>query len=195
METDRVLRAEALLTELASMRGLVPYEFRRDFEIAVNAYLPRRYFAPRYVAPRPKCNWTLRNGNQCTHYAMHDYPLCSAHNQAFERQLNPPPPKPRCNRNKADGQPCQAFRMGSLAACKRHAIRDNLMPEVPTECSICYDEMTAENRTGTKCGHYFHKDCMNTWVSSRVNTFQKVSCPMCRTTLPKPKPVAVQASS
>ena len=196
MDTDRVQRSLELLTELRNMRGEVPYEYRRDFESALNAYLPVWYFAPRYIPPRPKCTWTLRNGNQCKHYAAHDHTLCSAHIQAFDRQMYPPPPKPRCTRNKADGQPCQAFRMGSLTACKRHAVRDNMMPEVPTDCAICYDEMTAETRIATKCGHYFHKDCMNTWVTSRVNTYQKVSCPMCRTTLPKPKPVAVaQASS
>lgn len=194
METDRIQRTEALLVELASMRGQIPYEYRRDFEIVMNTYLPVRYFAPQYIHPRPKCQWTLRNGNQCKHYALHDHHLCSAHVQAFERQLNPPPPKPRCTRNKANGEPCQAFRMCGLAACKRHATRDNLLPEVPTECAICYDEMTAENRMATKCGHYFHANCMSSWVMSRVNTFQKVSCPMCRTTLPKPKP-AVQASS
>lgn len=194
MEITREQRSLDLLNELNSMRGLVPYEYRRDFEIALNALLPVRYFAPRYVSPRPKCIWTLRNGNQCTHYAQHDFHLCSAHERAFDRQLNPPPPKPRCTRNKADGQPCQAFRMCGLTACKRHAVRDNLMPEVPTDCAICYDDMTAETRVATKCGHYFHKECMNTWVTSRINTYQKVSCPMCRTTLPKPKP-AVQASS
>jgi hypothetical protein len=192
MEDNRVLRAEALLTELASMRGLVPYEFRRDFEVALNAYLPVRYFAPRYVPPRPKCEWTLRNGNRCTHNAMFDQHLCSAHIRAFERRLdreqNPPAPKPKCTQNKADGQPCQAFRMGGSTACKRHAIRDNMMPEVPTECAICYDEMTADNATGTKCGHYFHKSCMTTWVTSRMASYQKVSCPMCRTSLPRPRP-------
>ena len=195
MESDRVVRAEALLTELAGMRGLIPYEFRRDFEITMHTVLPRRLFAPRYVPPRPKCEWTLRNGNRCTHNALYDQHLCSVHMRVFERQLNPPPPKPKCTQNKANGEPCQAARMCGSTACKRHAIRDNMMPEIPTECAICYDDLAPENTTGTKCGHYFHKSCMETWVTSRVASYQKVSCPMCRTSLPRPRPAPVAQSS
>ena len=44
------------------------------------------------------------------------------------------------------------------------------------ECPICSEEIKDEAQIkATKCGHLFHKDCLNQWTS------QNNSCPSCRT--------------
>ena len=40
-------------------------------------------------------------------------------------------------------------------------------------CSICMEELT-KNTVITKCGHVFHIDCLNKWLSKNY------SCPVCR---------------
>lgn len=45
------------------------------------------------------------------------------------------------------------------------------------ECSICLDEITPPNNlpiAAAKCGHLFHKGCINNWVVKHSN------CPQCR---------------
>ena len=42
-------------------------------------------------------------------------------------------------------------------------------------CPICYDELNNENIVVIiKCGHIFHKNCINRWLN------QNFSCPICR---------------
>ena len=47
-------------------------------------------------------------------------------------------------------------------------------------CSICLcDCKTKKTTIMTKCGHRFHKDCLNEWVNN--GTYEKYPpCPMCR---------------
>jgi len=42
------------------------------------------------------------------------------------------------------------------------------------ECSICLDNITTENESVRTCGHVFHTECINAWLT--LNT----KCPMCR---------------
>ena len=79
----------------------------------------------------------------------------------------------------AAGQPCKRGRILGSTACKSHAKRDGLMPVVPTECCICYEDLTDETRTVTPCNHHFHKGCVGRWLGTNS------SCPMCRTTVPR----------
>ena len=41
------------------------------------------------------------------------------------------------------------------------------------ECPICYEEMTNKT-TQLKCGHTFHKHCIDRWAE------QQCTCPYCR---------------
>jgi SUMO ligase MMS21 Smc5/6 complex component len=43
------------------------------------------------------------------------------------------------------------------------------------ECSICLEKIIKDNMK-TKCNHYFHNDCINSWKNIGKN-----SCPNCRT--------------
>jgi len=41
------------------------------------------------------------------------------------------------------------------------------------ECPICYEDMNTQT-TQLKCGHTFHKDCIDRWAE------QQCTCPYCR---------------
>lgn len=43
----------------------------------------------------------------------------------------------------------------------------------PQECSICFETNTELIKT--RCNHYFHRECLQTWCHNHHN-----SCPMCR---------------
>lgn len=179
-EPTRVERAAALLTELFSMRGLVPREMQYEYERAMNVRLPVSFFAPVY---RPLCTHVKRNGQQCTAAGWYyEGTLCGTHARSRElrEQRANQPPKPKCTQRTARGEECKYGRMPGSTACKRHAKRDGLLPEIPTECAICYEEMTEEQRFQTGCFHHFHKECMGRWVTQRRASFERVSCPMCR---------------
>jgi hypothetical protein len=51
-------------------------------------------------------------------------------------------------------------------------------PDAPEDCSICYEPMTdspdSPTRT-TPCGHQFHEECLQEWLSRGSYT-----CPVCR---------------
>ncbi|KAH7067482.1 hypothetical protein BKA63DRAFT_495305 [Paraphoma chrysanthemicola] len=55
-------------------------------------------------------------------------------------------------------------------------------------CSICLIEMDAsrseQSIVGTKCAHFFHRDCLSNWVRSS-GTRMSSTCPTCRTVLCK----------
>ena len=53
--------------------------------------------------------------------------------------------------------------------------------KVSIECPICIERIDAETLDTTKCGHNFHKDCMNTLKENRPVGSKFVDCPMCRT--------------
>ena len=42
-------------------------------------------------------------------------------------------------------------------------------------CGICLENTTGKSRCLPKCGHFFHKDCIDQWFL--INS----KCPMCRT--------------
>jgi hypothetical protein len=54
--------------------------------------------------------------------------------------------------------------------CDKHLEKCKL--EVPEECSICMEKLTYKMHL--QCGHCFHDDCIDTWLSS------KSTCPLCR---------------
>jgi len=50
--------------------------------------------------------------------------------------------------------------------------------KIPSECSICLEDFRFHNRiTLTKCNHYFHKYCLESWMSKNLNNFR---CPLCQ---------------
>lgn len=179
MEHSYATRALYVLGELQSIRGYVPRDLRPVFEQVFNRMLPINFFAPRYVPPRHQCEMIMRNGNRCSRKCGYEESMCMVHVRAEQRRANPPPPKPKCTQLTAAGQPCKRGRIPGSTACKTHAKRDGLMPVVPTECCICYEELTDETRTVTPCNHHFHKGCVGRWFGTNS------SCPMCRTTVPR----------
>ncbi len=46
----------------------------------------------------------------------------------------------------------------------------------PSDCSICYEALD-NNDKPTKCGHWYHKKCVDKWLETNTN------CPICRTEL------------
>ena len=51
------------------------------------------------------------------------------------------------------------------------------------ECPICMERIDAESLDTTKCGHNFHKECLNTLKDNREVGSKFVDCPICRTKL------------
>jgi hypothetical protein len=182
-EIERIERSARLLTELLSMRGFVPREMQYQFENAMYTRLPVAFFAPAF---RNKCTHVMTSGVRCNRTAyFYEETLCGVHANAREarERREAMPPKPKCTQHTARGEVCKYTRMPGSTACKRHATRDGLLPQIPTECSICYDDMTEETRHQTKCFHFFHKSCMERWINSRRDSRERVSCPMCRTSV------------
>ena len=55
--------------------------------------------------------------------------------------------------------------------------------KVDVECAICMETITSETLDTTKCGHNFHKECMNSVKEKREVGNNFVDCPICRTKL------------
>ena len=51
------------------------------------------------------------------------------------------------------------------------------------ECPICLERIDADSLDTTKCGHNFHKKCINTLKENREVGSKFVDCPICRTKL------------
>lgn len=51
------------------------------------------------------------------------------------------------------------------------------------ECSVCFDKLGNDEKlvSVTKCGHLFHKDCVETWIDRSTTA----TCPQCRYVLLK----------
>jgi hypothetical protein len=82
-----------------------------------------------------------------------------------------------CLIRKKDGSACGCMarrRVNGVDTCMRH-VPSNTKAEC---CSICLEDVE-EGTKATKCGHYFHKNCLQDW-QARPNG---ENCPMCRTAL------------
>ena len=56
------------------------------------------------------------------------------------------------------------------------------------DCSICIEPINLEkfklkknDLVFLKCGHVYHKDCLQSWVKAQIKNIDKPNCPMCRT--------------
>ncbi|XP_019098773.1 PREDICTED: probable E3 ubiquitin-protein ligase XERICO, partial [Camelina sativa] len=62
------------------------------------------------------------------------------------------------------------LRFESLCKCKKQA--DN-------ECSVCLSKFEGDSEINKlKCGHLFHKTCLEKWID-----YWNITCPLCRTPL------------
>lgn len=53
--------------------------------------------------------------------------------------------------------------------------------QLPAECPICFSNMTTRRNCETlKCGHIYHRRCMQEW-RDRCTNGREVTCPNCRT--------------
>jgi len=51
-------------------------------------------------------------------------------------------------------------------------------------CPICHGSIT--DPLTTSCGHAFCGACLQSWVESRINNGEEVSCPVCRNVIARP---------
>ncbi len=60
----------------------------------------------------------------------------------------------------------------------------NLVSDTDHTCAICQDALTSEQegRKLNACGHWFHKNCIDTWLHGNVH------CPVCRHDIREPAP-------
>jgi hypothetical protein len=197
---------ELAVTTVAAIRslwGTIPRDLQYDF-VTAGARLPMSAFAPRVRVPRaPRvvrgpCTGTTAKGAPCKNKACADHGMCLIHyNKSARATDSTAATWPPCTGTTAKGEPCKCPRYRSLEMCWRHAKKGGLLPDVPSDCAICMNEMAPSERTKTKCGHYFHTACLTEWATRRGSTggttrrrTVKAPCPMCRApfTLPAPPP-------
>ena len=68
----------------------------------------------------------------------------------------------------------------SAPPCAFEVVRS---PERGAECSICLDSLSTAKAVKIKCGHVFHKRCIN----SALSQTGKNSCPVCRKLMGEPQ--------
>ena len=162
--------------------------------------LPRRALAPRAPArpprvPRGPCTGVTAKGTACKNKACADHGMCAIHYHKSTRTTTELPADVMCTGTTAKGEPCKCPRYRTLEMCWRHAKKEGLLPDVPSDCAICMNEMAPSERTKTKCGHYFHTACLAEWAVRRGTTggttrrrTVKAPCPMCRAPFSMPAP-------
>lgn len=159
-----------------------------------HGFIPHRTYLrpPRPpIVVRPPCPAVTQAGTPCKNKCSPGSTTCGIHS-LIPTPRGTPDNYRRCPVIIGSGEQCKCAKYKEFPLCWRHAKRDNLLPpppEVPTECSICYSDLSRETTTKTSCGHYFHIDCFESWRQSRRSTFRAVTCPMCRHTNPNPKPL------
>jgi hypothetical protein len=167
-----------------------------------HGFIPHRTYTRPPRPPRPPppvrlpCPAMTRAGTPCKNKCAPGCATCGIH-AATPTPRGVPSEASRCTETVRGGTQCKCRKYKDLSMCWRHAKKANLLPpepEVPTECAVCYNEMTRETMTKTACGHYFHTNCFATWRESRMASFQAVTCPMCRHTRPNPKPLVRPSS-
>ena len=58
------------------------------------------------------------------------------------------------------------------------------------QCSVCLDDIIADDSTKTSCGHFFHKNCLESWINQfRDQNIDIYTCPLCRSNITKDHPV------
>jgi|SaaInlStandDraft_4_1057021.scaffolds.fasta_scaffold08376_5 hypothetical protein len=63
-------------------------------------------------------------------------------------------------------------------SCSCASDEQHTYPKKEIECAICFMKFEIdEANKKTKCGHYFHCNCLSGWVHACVG---KATCPMCR---------------
>jgi hypothetical protein len=167
--------------------------------LSVHGFVPHRTYTS---APRPPrivrrpCTALTRAGTPCKKNCSYGLTTCRIHIENPAPRGVPEEHK-RCQEMVRGGTQCKCSKYKSYPMCQRHAKRANLLPpppEVPTECAVCYCDLTTETTTKTICGHHFHIDCFESWRQSRTRSHQAVTCPMCRQGNPRPKPLVMLAS-
>ena len=189
---DRLL---SIVTEVDRVNPYIPPLIATA--LRVHGFMPHRtYTRPPRPPPPPvpirlPCPGLTRAGTPCKNKCALGHTTCLIHS-ATPTPRGLPVEQDRCPELIKDGTRCSCAKYKTYPMCWRHAKRSNLLPpppEVPTECAVCYCDLTRETTTKTSCGHYFHIDCFESWKQSRSTSFQAVTCPMCRHTNPKPKPL------
>lgn len=165
--------------------------------LRLHGFIPHRSYTrpPRPPRPTPPvrapCPGVTRAGKPCKNKCAPGCATCLIHSAA-PTPRGTPSDQARCPEMVKGGTQCKCRKYKTFPMCWRHAKKANLLPpppEVPTECAVCYCDLTRETTTKTACGHYFHTDCFETWKQSRMASFQTVTCPMCRHSHPNPKPL------
>jgi hypothetical protein len=165
--------------------------------LRIHGFMPHRTYTRPPRPPRPPppvrlpCPGVTRAGTPCKNKCAFGCTTCRIH-AANPTPRGLPAQYERCPEMTKGGTPCKCSKYKEYPMCWRHAKKANLLPpapEVPTECAVCYCDLTRETTTKTACGHHFHIACFETWRQSRTASFQAVTCPMCRHANPRPKPL------
>jgi hypothetical protein len=185
-------RASVLLLDLLTLSGTIPRDLRMMFECA-GVRLQYYMYEPRPL--RPPCS-ALVKGRPCKNKCCPDQNMCRIHLHAQQRT-----PPVRCCALTAKGEQCKSSQYKTCGMCKRHARKEGRLPDVPTDCPICYEALTSENRFETACGHFFHKGCLQEYSEVRGRTrvgrngvqWAHGPCPMCRAPFRMKLPAQVQS--
>ena len=85
----------------------------------------------------------------------------------------------KCHALTSLSKPCKKKADANGIYCSTHQYSYRL--ECPEECVICTNSLSPTCDKPTKCGHYMHKTCIDSWLSRHT------TCPVCRTELKTPE--------
>lgn len=168
-------RALAALEALRNLRHTIPRDLWYIFRMN-GITLQTALLEPIQRIRRPTCIATSRRGTPCRKRACTENVLCMQH------------ARPTCTAITLKGDPCTHKTYKTLTMCKRHAKSAGLLVK-QTECSVCYCQLTNENRIETECNHSFCHECLESWGRTRGTLTSRsiqTSCPMCRQTIRVP---------
>ena len=122
-----------------------------------------------------------RNENSNEQYIIRDYSLPPYH---LTRELSPMAKlfydKMKLRNDKKKNQKEKEYQKKEIEKKKEEEKKENekskttSINEIEEVCAICVETDQLGNLFKTKCGHVFHKNCLNSWCNHNN------SCPICR---------------
>ena len=48
------------------------------------------------------------------------------------------------------------------------------------ECFVCFESLIEKKNINLNCGHSFHQECLQGWISRKIEENLGITCPVCR---------------
>jgi tetratricopeptide (TPR) repeat protein len=89
----------------------------------------------------------------------------------------------RMKKKKKSGKARRKAKLKSRSKEQEEEEEEEKKEESELKCAICLDPFEEEETNTTICGHLYHKECLDDWMSTCQRKNWRPSCPMCRASL------------